>query len=173
MQNTLKITLQNMSLYHQWAYNRLYEVVDTLSPDLYYKDFGLFFKSIHGTLNHLFVGDNVWLSRFNGTPFSFTGLDQEIYSNRLELKKAIFTTAEAWVSFCAAIESDKLAGVLSYGSANAVESLSYSGALFHVFNHATHHRGQCSAALTILLGNENSPVMDLAEYLRRHPTQAS
>lgn len=35
----------------------------------------------------------------------------------------------------------------------------------HVFNHATHHRGQASAAITILRGAAAAPEMDIVYYL--------
>lgn len=37
--------------YHLWAYERLYASIDKLSEEQYRKDVGLFFKSVHGTLN--------------------------------------------------------------------------------------------------------------------------
>ena len=32
----------------------------------YRADRGAFFKSLHGTLNHLLVGDRIWMRRFTG-----------------------------------------------------------------------------------------------------------
>ncbi len=34
-----------------------------------------FFRSIHGTLNHIMVGDRIWLGRFAGQDIPSTGLD--------------------------------------------------------------------------------------------------
>lgn len=39
--------------YHLWAYQKLYEAVDRLTDEQYNKDVGLFFKSVHGTLNRM------------------------------------------------------------------------------------------------------------------------
>jgi uncharacterized damage-inducible protein DinB len=169
MTETVKESLQRMAAYHEWAYGKLYEAVDKLSPELYKKDVGLFFNSIHGTLNHLYLADNVWLSRFNNTTFAVNGLDQELYADRLELKKAIFATAASLISFCDALDPLKLIGDLNFVKItdDKADILPYSGALSHVFNHATHHRGQCSAALTMLLGKDAGPVLDLSAYLRQ------
>src|SRR5215216_3479060 len=43
--------------YNRWANERLYDAVAGLSDTDYRADRGAFFKSVHGTLNHLLVGD--------------------------------------------------------------------------------------------------------------------
>ena len=53
--------------YNQWANARLYEAALTLSESDYRRDVGAFFKSMHGTLNHLILTDRIWLKRQNHT----------------------------------------------------------------------------------------------------------
>ena len=52
-----------LARYNVWATRKLYEQVDALSELDYRRDCGLFFKSIHGTLNHLLELVEVCLSR--------------------------------------------------------------------------------------------------------------
>ena len=52
--------------YNRWANERLYEAASKLSDADYRADRGAFFKSMHGTLNHLLVGDRIWMRRFTG-----------------------------------------------------------------------------------------------------------
>ena len=52
--------------YNAWANRRIYDVAATLSDDEYRADKGAFFKSMHGTLNHLLVTDWIWMQRFTG-----------------------------------------------------------------------------------------------------------
>jgi len=52
--------------YNAWANNRLFEAAGRLSAEQYRADRGAFFKSVHGTLNHLLVTDRVWMQRFTG-----------------------------------------------------------------------------------------------------------
>jgi DinB family len=52
--------------YNAWANNRLYDAAARLSTEQYRADRGAFFKSVHGTLNHLLVTDRVWMQRFTG-----------------------------------------------------------------------------------------------------------
>ena len=54
-----------LARYNVWATRRLLDAVAVVSEADYRKDMGLFFKSIHGTLNHLLVGEHmVWYRRF-------------------------------------------------------------------------------------------------------------
>jgi uncharacterized damage-inducible protein DinB len=52
--------------YNAWANQRLYDAAARLSAEQYRADRGAFFKSVHGTLNHLLVTDRVWMQRFTG-----------------------------------------------------------------------------------------------------------
>ncbi len=54
----------SMATYNQWMNQKLYAVCGDI-PDAERKiDRGAFFKSIHGTLNHILVADLIWLGRF-------------------------------------------------------------------------------------------------------------
>src|SRR5687767_7377433 len=52
--------------YNAWANTRLYEEACAISDESYRKDVGAFFRSLHGTLNHLLVTDRIWMRRFTG-----------------------------------------------------------------------------------------------------------
>jgi uncharacterized damage-inducible protein DinB len=43
---------------------RLYDAAALVSDADYRANRGAFFKSLHGTLNHLLVGDRIWMRRF-------------------------------------------------------------------------------------------------------------
>lgn len=60
---------RDMAAYNQWMNERLYAVCANLSDADRRKDRGVFFKSIHGTLNHLLLADRIWLGRFSVNPF--------------------------------------------------------------------------------------------------------
>jgi uncharacterized damage-inducible protein DinB len=54
-----------LARYNVWATKRLLKACEPLSDEQYRRDVGLFFKSIHGTLNHLLVGEHLlWYPRF-------------------------------------------------------------------------------------------------------------
>src|SRR5437660_526292 len=61
----LRAYFEGLARYHVWATRKLYEQIDTLSDEDYRRDAGLFFKSVHGTCNHLLVAEHrVWYPRF-------------------------------------------------------------------------------------------------------------
>src|SRR3546814_16150933 len=79
---------KDMAAYNQWMNSRLYSACSELSDVERRKDRGAFFKSIHGTLNHLLLADKIWLGRFLGAPIQVNGLDQELYHDFAALRHA-------------------------------------------------------------------------------------
>lgn len=53
----MKSHFQLMAKYNRWVNARPYDAAAKLPDDLYRKDIGLLYKSLHGTLNHLVVTD--------------------------------------------------------------------------------------------------------------------
>ena len=52
--------------YNGWANARLYAAAAQLPDAEYRADHGAFFKSVHGPLNRLLVGDRIWMQRLTG-----------------------------------------------------------------------------------------------------------
>jgi uncharacterized damage-inducible protein DinB len=92
---------KTMAAYNRWMNDRIYAACATLSDEQRKRDLGAFFKSIHGTLNHILLGDRVWLGRFTEVPFPFRSLDQELYAEFTKLRAQRHKTDEditAWVN---------------------------------------------------------------------------
>lgn len=62
-----------MAAYTCWQNGSLYDAASELSDAARNEDRGAFFGSIHGTLNHLLWGDQLWLHRLAGTPSPISG----------------------------------------------------------------------------------------------------
>ncbi len=60
--------VRTMAAYNRWQNQNLYGAADELSDAQRKEQRGAFFGSIHGTLSHLLWGDQIWMSRFAGTP---------------------------------------------------------------------------------------------------------
>jgi uncharacterized damage-inducible protein DinB len=150
MVETKKLLIM-MAEYHKWAYEQLFDSLQKVSDQAYFnREMKLFFGSIHGTLNHLCLVDQLWYSRFLNQPFSVKCLDQELYRNRSELKTAILQGAEQWISYVKQA-SVELSSPKVYKNTKGIENhFLPATTLLHVFNHGTHHRGQITTALTIL-----------------------
>ena len=52
--------------YNRLANETLYEACAALRDEERRRDLGAFFGSVHGTLNHLLLGDRIWMTRFEG-----------------------------------------------------------------------------------------------------------
>lgn len=141
---------RDLAAYNHWMNERLYAVCAELSDIERRQDRGVFFKSIHGTLNHLLLADKIWLGRFLGEPFHVDRLDQELYSDFEELRQAREETDDRIQRWAQGLTDDILAGTLRYTSVVNPAPRIYDMwlAVTHFFNHQTHHRGQLTAMLS-------------------------
>jgi uncharacterized damage-inducible protein DinB len=155
-----------LARYNVWATRQLYEQVDALPEADYRRDCGLFFKSIHGTLNHLLAGEHLlWRQRFGEGVSPKVALDAEAESDRHQLHQRLLDGAQAWLPLVESWPVARFDGTLSYTSMRGqVLSLPFAATLTHVFNHGTHHRGQITAALTAL--GRPCPELDLVYMLQ-------
>ncbi|RQP23090.1 DinB family protein [Piscinibacter terrae] len=162
----MKRHLLMLARYNAWAIRRLYEHVDALSEEDYRRDAGLFFKSVHGTLNHLLVGEHlIWYVRFSDGISPRRSLDEEVETDRARLKQSLLDGAARWQPFIESLDDARLIGSLSFNSTKGVATtLPFVPTLTHVFNHGTHHRGQITAAITAM--GHACPELDLLLMLR-------
>lgn len=168
----LREQLQTMARYNLWATRRLYEHVDALPEADYRRDAGLFFRSVHGTLNHLLVGEHLlWRARFEGGVTPAVQLDAEAEPDRARLRERLLEGAQAWLALLDAWPESRLLGRLDYRRlAGQPMSLPFAATLLHVFNHGTHHRGQVTAAITAL--GHPCPEIDLVWMLQQEGADA-
>lgn len=87
-----KITMHSyeyklLACYNQWMNKRLYDVCSRLSDEERKKDRKIFFSSVHGTLSHLLLRDQIWLGRFENKPIPMESLAQELFSDFKQLRK--------------------------------------------------------------------------------------
>lgn len=165
--NALRSHLHLLARYNLWATRELVQRhVAVLTDDEYRRDAGLFFRSVHGTLNHLLVGEHLlWFPRFTGGVSPALALDTEAEPDRLRLAQRLLDGAARWPGFIQALDDERLAGGLTYTSTQGVSrTLPFAPTLAHVFNHGTHHRGQITAALTAM--GRPCPELDLVWMLQ-------
>ena len=84
----MKSTFAMLAGYNAFANGRVYGAAAQLSDAEYRADRGAFFKSMHGTLNHLLVADRLWLRRFTGEGDAPNRLDAILFEDFLELRAA-------------------------------------------------------------------------------------
>jgi uncharacterized damage-inducible protein DinB len=137
-----------------------------VSAEQYRADRGAYFKSVHGTLNHLLVTDRIWMQRLTGEGAAPDRLDAILFERLEELRVAREAEDRRIVGFVEALDDHRLAGTIKYRRVSSPEQFEQqlAQALAHCFNHQTHHRGQVHALLTGLVGH--APELDLLYFQR-------
>ena len=155
-----------LARYNAWATRKLFEHVDALPEAHYREDVGLFFKSVHGTCDHLLLVEHqVWLPRFAEGVSNRVALNAEVERDRAALRDRLIEATGRWGPLIESFDDARFAGTLDYATTKGVaQSLPFAPTLGHVFNHATHHRGQVTAALTAL--GQPGPELDMVMLLQ-------
>jgi uncharacterized damage-inducible protein DinB len=141
-----------MARYNLWQNKSLTDAASSLTDPERRQDRGAFFRSIHNTFSHLFWADQIWFSRFAGTPAPAGGIADSLglisdwdafVVERAEFDGLILTWAKT-------VTADWFSGDLTWYSGAVGKPMSRPKHLLvtHVFNHQTHHRGQIHAMLT-------------------------
>lgn len=159
---------QTWAAYNRAANARLYAACAELSEAARKRDLGAFFTSIHGTLNHIMVGDRIWLARFRGETVPSSGLDAILYDDFAALRAARAELDETIAAFMAGVDTAFMGATIAYENNEGRRFVDPVDLLVaHFFNHQTHHRGQIHAMLTRLGGP--APVLDMHRVLKPDP----
>ena len=154
--------------YNAWCNERLYDAAARVADADYRSDRGAFFKSLHGTLNHLLVGDRIWMRRFTGHGDAPSSLDTIVYDDFGQLRAARRLEDERIIRYINGLNEVDLTGTIRYRTVVKPADIEQplAPALDHFFNHQTHHRGQAHALLSAIIGNERTPSLDLIIFQR-------
>lgn len=149
-----------MANYNAWMNAKVYEIAAKLSPEALALDRKAFFKSILGTLNHIVVGDTLWLKRFAMHPSKHvtldpvramaapTALNQILFHDLRTLaehRRLLDSVINAWAA--SLTESDLRHSLLYANTQGQQFQRRFSSLVIHFFNHQTHHRGQATTLL--------------------------
>ena len=132
-----------LARYNRVANERLYEACSQLDPSEYRRERQGSFGSIHALLNHLLLGDSIWMSRFAGAGQTTPPLNSILFDEFGELRAARVVKDAEIEAFFETADVGFLGRTLSYVNSlgkDYVESVPV--AVLHFFNHQTHHRGQ-------------------------------
>ncbi len=164
----MKSRYQMFAGYNAWCNERLYAAVATVSEAEYRRDRGAFFGSLHGTLNHLLVGDRIWMRRFTGVGQQPPSLDAILHDDFESLREARRNQDVLIGRYIDGLSEEDLRGTLRYKTVVRPQTIEQplAPALDHFFNHQTHHRGQAHALLSSIVGNDATPSFDLIIYQR-------
>ena len=123
---------------NRWANRRLYDACAALPAPAYHRARPAFFGSIHATLNHILVGDRLWLGRITGTTSGITALDQLLYRHLDELRAARAVEDDRVIGLVDGLDAAALDRVLDYQSfTSGRQRTKLHWVLTHLFNHHT------------------------------------
>jgi uncharacterized damage-inducible protein DinB len=155
----MKTHFAMMARYNAWANARLFRMAGTLADELYRKEVGAYFKSLHGTLNHLLVADRIWMRRLTGSGDHPDKLNAIVFDDLSSLHAARADQDRRIIAFVQGLAEPAFEEALEYRMLNgAPQRQPRREILAHLFNHQTHHRGQAHAILTVLGVAEPDPL---------------
>lgn len=142
--------VRTMAAYGTWMNSRLMQACTAIPAEDRSRDLGAFFKSLHGTLDHILWADLIWMSRFGGTEAPKPA-GEALFCPDWEDLVARRAEADAHIAHWAAqtVTAEWLAAPLSWVTRFNPARWSQPAwvAVTHMFNHATHHRGQATTLM--------------------------
>lgn len=155
----MKEHFRRLAHYNKWANVRIYDAAAALDREDYYADRRAFFRSVHGTLNHILAIDKLWFGRFTGNAYVPPSLDVIIHDSLTDLRGARDTFDDHIIDVVGAMDDNLISGVFRW---TTMEGQPYTSTLdrclTQIFNHQTHHRGQVHTLLSQLTGH--APPLD-------------
>ncbi|MGB3404440.1 MAG: DinB family protein [Microcoleaceae cyanobacterium] len=158
---------QRQARYNTLANQTIYEACAQLPDSELNQTRPAFFHSILGTLNHILIGDRIWMSRFQGDETPSTELDAILYKSFLELWAARVLEDQKIEVFFSNLTVEFINQSIRYiNSAGHSHEYPVQLLITHFFNHQTHHRGQVHNLLsqTPIV----PPSLDMHRILRSH-----
>lgn len=142
-----------MARYDRWQNQSLILAADTLTDAERWRDRGVFFRSIAETLNHILWDQRIWLARQRGdsatvakigAQFPYTDAPRN-WTDYKNLRAAQDDEIRIWAG--GLTDADVKRSIKWMRGDTPVET-NFGFNTVHMFNHATHHRGQVHAMLT-------------------------
>jgi uncharacterized damage-inducible protein DinB len=158
---------RHLAGYNAWANTRLYDAAARLSDEQLWRDIGLFFGSLGGTLNHILVADRVWMKRFTGTGDHPDKLNAILHRDLPTLRAERDREDARIIAYVDGLYVERLDQAFIYRMMTRPDMVTSRlwPDLLHFFNHQTHHRGQAHTGLSLLTGEE-PPSFDMIIYAR-------
>jgi uncharacterized damage-inducible protein DinB len=154
-----------LARYNEWANARIYAAAASFDDAERRRDVGAFFGSLQGTLGHILVADQFWLARLQHNEPPHQSLDTSPHESFLALHEARGSQDQVIHDFIATFDDQQIAEDFEYRDmAGNPHTLPRRIILTHMFNHATHHRGQAHQILR-QLGMDQPPPLDLPYYV--------
>ena len=138
-----------MADYNVWMNRKLYGLAAGLADAERKRDLGAFFKSLHGTLDHILFADLVFLARLTGSAMPEGDFGGELHDDFGALRAEREAVDARILDWIAGLDRSGLGETLTFTSVvdGKTRTLPRWVMMTQMFNHQTHHRGQATVLL--------------------------
>jgi len=144
----LPVHFRMLARYNRTANQRLYAQCGLLDETEFRRPRPGPFGSVRGLLNHLLLGDGIWMARFEGGGAETPPLNTMLHEDFGGLAAARAEMDERIVAFFDSADTEVLGRRLQYINNQGRPYVEEAPvAMAHFFNHQTHHRGQVCVML--------------------------
>lgn len=139
--------MRKLFAFNNWAWQRVFESVETLDVDTYKAPRPIFGESIHGTLVHALSAEYIWLMRCKGeSPNAM--LDPTDYPDFTAVVTDWRRITHTWANYIQWVTDEQCQQQIAYQNTRGQAfTLPLVDILQHVVNHATEHRSQVTPIL--------------------------
>lgn len=138
-----------LARYNRIANERLFGKCAELDDLEYRKRRQGSFGNIHGLLNHVLLGDQIWMARFEGGGRTTPPLGAILFDEFTALRSARVQQDARIEQYFRLLDAGSLGRSFSYTNSQGRDYVESAPVAFgHFFNHQTHHRGQVHVMLS-------------------------
>lgn len=131
-----------LARYNAWANEVLFDGIAALPPGEASKERPTLFKTMIGTMNHLYVIDLIWKAHIEGRDHGFTRRDGVLHPELAGLRKAQAELDAWYLDWAASQSAADLEKPVNFTLTTGNKGTMTRGEiLLHVVNHSTYHRG--------------------------------
>jgi uncharacterized damage-inducible protein DinB len=135
-------TARMLAQYKAWADNAMFESVAALPRGEAEAERKTLFKSIIGTLNHIYVVDLIWQAHLEGREHGFKARNSVVHPQLGALSTAQQKVNDWVIDWAKAQSETSLAETVSFTFVNGSKATMQRGEMFlHLVTHGSYHRG--------------------------------
>ena len=152
--------------YNEWANNRLYNSLNSMTDQERRQDRKAFFRSIHNTMNHILLADLLYRQRLEKTSITFQSLDEIVHDDFIDLEEAHRSNDKWYSDLCKTLTEKNLDSDFSFKAVgmdtDEYYALPLRVCLSNLFQHQIHHRGQVHHMISH--ANYDPPPLDIVKF---------
>src|SRR5215831_2716230 len=161
-------TVRMLAQYKAWADKVIFDGVAALPPGEAEKERKTLFKTIIGTLNHIYVVDLIWQAHLEGRGHGFKARNIALHPQLAALWAAQQKLNDWIIDWAKAQSETSLAEAVPFAFVNGTTAAMKRGEMFlHLVTHSSYHRGWI--AEMFFEAGARPPQTDLSVFLCETP----